>query len=97
MINLEETFARLNEDEFLRFERVQEPLHPRPDLCAFLVLDKLIPRPGHDMVSAAEHDEIWLDTDCTKLAEVATEADILTLIRCGVIYDEGTESLFMFA
>ena len=43
--------------------------------------------PGTDMVTAAEHDEIYLGVDCEELAKVATEEDLLDLIRCGVRYD----------
>jgi hypothetical protein len=96
MIDLGATFEKL-ENEYLKFERVEKKLHSRPDLCAFLLLDKLLPNDGRDMVCAAEHDEIYLDADCEKLAEVATEDDILTLTRCGVHYDSDTDSLAMFA
>lgn len=98
MIDLQAVFDRYDADgadEYLRFERVENKLHPRPDVCAFLLLDKLVPAPDNDMICAAEHDEIFLDTDCEKLAAVATEADILTLVRCGVRFDG--EGLAMFA
>lgn len=96
MIDLDATFKKHDAD-YLRFERVENKLHSRPDICAFLLLDKLLPNDGRDMVCAAEHDEIFLDADCDKLAEVATEEDILTLTRCGVRYDSDTDSLAMFA
>lgn len=96
MIDLEETFEKYN-DDYMEFGRVENKLHLRPDLCAFLLLDKLLPNYGRDIVCAAEHDEIFLDADCEKLAEVATEEDILTLTRCGVHYDSDTDSLSMFA
>ena len=96
MIDLEATFDR-HSDDFLKFDRVENKLHSRPDLCAFLLLDKLLPNAGRDMVCAAEHDEIFLDADCEKLAEVVTDDDILTLTRCGVRYDSDTDSLAMFA
>lgn len=96
MIDLKATFEKCD-DDYLKFDRVQNKLHSRPDLCAFLLLDKLMPRAGRDMVRGAEHDEIYLDADCEKLAEVATENDILTLTRCGVRYNSETESLAMFA
>ena len=96
MIDLEATFEKYN-DDYLEFERVENKLHSRPDLCAFLLLDKLMPHEGRDMVCAAAHDEIFLDADLEKLAEVATEDDILTLTRCGVHYDSETDSLAMFA
>ena len=97
MINLEEVFERLSEDEFLKFDRIQNKLHPRPDVCAFLFLDKLVPPvEGIDMVSGSKHDEIWLDVNCDKLSMVATEEDIVTLVRCGVRYDSEYHSLAMF-
>lgn len=83
------------DDDYIQFERIEKPLHPRPDLCAFLLLDQLLPG-GRDMVCAAEHDEIWLDVDCDALATVATETDILTLVRCGVRYDDDIEALCMY-
>lgn len=95
MIDLYATFEKHN-DEYIKFERVENKMHSRPDICAFLLLDKLLPNDGNDIVSAAEHDEIYLDADCEKLAEVATDDDILTLTRCGVRYDSSTDSLAMF-
>lgn len=96
MIDLEVAFDKY-ESEYLKFERVENKLHARPDLCAFLLLDKLMPHEGRDMVCGAAHDEIYLDADCEKLSEVATENDILTLARCGVHYDSDTGGLAMFA
>jgi AAA15 family ATPase/GTPase len=95
MIDLNATFEKHN-DDYLKFDRVENKLHSRPDLCAFLLLDKLMPNAGRNMVFAAEHNEIFLDADCEKLAEVATEEDILTLTRCGVNYDGDIDSLAMY-
>ena len=95
MINIESTFTKY-EDEYLKFDRVEKKYSSRPDICAFILLDKLVPSNGHDMISAAEHDEIFLNTDCEKLAEVATEEDILMLKRCGVNYSGDFECLSMF-
>jgi diadenosine tetraphosphatase ApaH/serine/threonine PP2A family protein phosphatase len=88
-----------HDDEFLKFERVPQDrkLSNRPDLCAFLLLDRLVPGGTSDIVAGAAHDEIWLDTDVDKLIAVASEDDIVTLVRCGVRYDEDIESLAMFA
>jgi hypothetical protein len=96
MIDLEATFKKF-EDEYLEFHRVTKKLNGRPDLCAFLLIDKLLPNPGSDIIPAAEHDEFWLDADMEKLAQVATEEDILTLVRCGIRYDSECDSLAMFA
>ena len=86
------------EDEFMEFGRIKDPPHLRPDVCAFIVLDRLVPPPfpKREMVCAAEHDEIYLDVDPAKLTEVASDDDIKLLVRCGVRYDESTDSLAMF-
>lgn len=93
--NLEEAFEAAT-DEFLRFERIEKPLHPRPDICAFLRLCELVPDGDRDIVSAAEHDEIFLDIEPEELAEVATQEDIVYLHRCGIRFDSSTDSLAMF-
>lgn len=81
--NIEAVFEKFN-DEFLAFERVEHKLSKRPDLHAFLLLDSLLPG-NTDIVSAAEHDEIFLDVEPDKLAETAvTEEHIRDLVRCGV-------------
>lgn len=103
MLNIQELFEK-HESEFLKFDRETAPRHPRPDLCAFLMLHELSPMPplrgsgsmARDMVSAAGHDEIFLDVDCNTLAMNATEADIVTLIRCGVRFSAEYDSLCMF-
>jgi hypothetical protein len=92
--NLEELFDK-HDDEYLNFKRVQPKLSSRPDIHAFIILDKLLPAKS-DIISAAEHDEIFLDVDPEELAKVATEEQIVELIRCGVRYDSDTGSLAMF-
>lgn len=94
MLDLQEAFSR-HDDEFLHFDRVENPRHQRPDLCAFLMLHDLVH--GHsDMVASAEHDEIWLDVDREALAAVVTDDIVRDLVRCGVRYDDEVESLAMY-
>ena len=96
MLDLREVSDR-REDEFLEFKKIVDPKHIRPDLCAFLMLSEILPSKfGHDMVCSAEHDQIWLDVDCEELAKVIAEAQFVDLMRCGVMYDDDTESLSMF-
>lgn len=83
-------------DEFLAFDRVEPRRSQRQDLHAFMLLDELVPG-SSDMVAGAEHDEIYLGVEAEKLASAATREQIIELIRCGVRYDSGTESLCMFA
>lgn len=89
-----ELFEKHN-DESLKFERVEHPMSLRPDLCAFLLLEVLVPG-TNDILGSASHDEVFLDVDVEKLAAAATEDDVVTLSRCGVRYDSGTDSLAMF-
>ena len=81
--------------EFLKFAKVENKTSNRADLHAFNLLDKLVPGTC-DIVSAAEHDEIWLAVSPDELAKVATEEQIIELIRCGVRYDRDTDCLAMF-
>lgn len=85
-------------DEFLTFDKlpVDERPFSSPDLCAFALLDKKFPTEREqDMVSAAEHDQIWLRVKDEQIAQLAAD-EVLYLTRCGVSYDEGSNGLFMF-
>lgn len=82
-------------DEFLKFDLVQNKTSHRADLHAFNLLDKLIPG-DCDIVCSAEHDEILLEVSPEELSKVATEEQIIELIRCGVRYDSEYDSLAMF-
>ena len=82
------------EDEYLEFDKILAKTSNRKDLHAFNLLDRLFPS-NFDIVSAAAHDEIWLEVTPEQLG-IATEEQILELIRCGVRYDRSTDSLGMF-
>lgn len=68
---------------------------PRNDMTAFILLNKLIPFEDR-IISHAEHDQIWLNVDIEKLANVITEDDINVLVNNGVWIDTKSESLSMF-
>jgi hypothetical protein len=78
-------FYEANDNAFLKFKDIPpERRHSnRPDLNAFVLLDKLVPGTG-DIVVCSEHDEIYLGTDLELLSAAATEENLLDLIRCGV-------------
>lgn len=84
------------EDDFLKFEDVKEKLSNRPDLHAFILLDKLVPG-KNDLISAAEHDEYYLSINPEELAKVATKDQLRDLHRCGIRHDDSNDSLCMFA
>lgn len=97
MIDFSEMYEDHGDEEYLKFENIKpgRVLSRRPDLNAFLLLDKLVPG-KRDIVSSSRHDEFYLDVDIDELDKVATEEDALDLIRCGVRYDFGNECLAMF-
>lgn len=92
-MSVEEMFE--SSDEFLEFERIPESerRHNRPDLCAFIYLDEKFPG-KFDMVSAARHDEIFLDIEVNQI-ETLTQEDVTYLSRCGVRYSEDSLAMFV--
>ena len=83
-----------HDDEFIKFDRVDNKRSQRRDLHAFLLLTELFPSTSK-IVSGAGHDEIWL-SPTGKQVETLTDFQILELVRCGVRYDDEHESLCMF-
>ena len=94
MLSIHDRFEAVN-DEFSMFENIEDPLNPRPDLCAFMLLHSLLPD-NDDMIAAGEHDVIYLSIDVNELNVILSDRDLLTLIRCGVSHDRGRDSLMMF-
>ena len=94
----EELEALFEKHDDLYLEGLTSDVGPtkRRDLNAFLLLEKHLPGEG-DIVSAAEHDEFFLDVALEDLAKVVTEEDVKNLIRCGVRVDDYREGLAMFA
>ena len=91
--NLETTFEKYA-DDYSQFEKIEKPLHRKRDIAAFLLLDELVPNEDYPIICGATHDVVWLDTNIEKLAEVATEEDILYLSRCGVRLGENWLEMF---
>ena len=95
-MKIEDLFDSFQE-EYLKFERIKDPPSKRPDLCAFILLDKLFPPDKNtDIIAGAAHDEIYLDVDSEQV-EKLTEEQIIYLLRCGVNYDSDTDGLSMYA
>ena len=79
-------------EEYLKFEDVKTKISNRPDLHAFILLDRLFPS-GRDIISASCHDQFFLGISDEDI-ETLNEETILDLVRCGVMFDDG---LYMFA
>lgn len=95
MTNTKELFDK-NEGEFLKFDLIEHQRSGRRDMHAFMLLDELDPDGGANIIGAAEHDEIWIDVSPHTL-DCLTEPQIIELVRCGVMFDDDTESLHMYA
>lgn len=83
-----ESLFEKHNSEYIKFGKIENPIGNRPDLCALMMLNSYFPNDCSDMISNCEHDCFYLDIDCEKLAKLISEDDIITLIRCGVIFDE---------
>ena len=90
---MHEKFEAVN-DDFLKFEKVENKLSTRPDIHAFILLNQIFPD-KRDIICAASHGVIWLDVEGEQI-QTLSDSQILELVRCGVIHDEENESLSMF-
>lgn len=96
---LEEIFEQ-HSDEYLKFERIENPKHSRPDLCAMLMISEIQSRHYPEkrifrMISGAEHDEIFFDVDIEDIAEYSSKKEIVDLIRCGIRFEDGHFAMFV--
>lgn len=70
--------------EALEFQRVRIKASARRDLCAFLMLDTLVPG-SRNLISVVHDDEIYFEANVHDLARSAiTPEQITDLVRCGV-------------
>lgn len=96
------TFFAEHRDEYLRFDRVQGAGRRSevPDLCAMMLLASLMPirdaKAQTRMLAAAERDEVWLSADPETVNETATDEHLMTLIRCGVSYDDDQDGFYFY-
>ncbi len=82
-MDLQERFAQFS-GQYLDFHNIENPPFQRADLCAFVKLAQLIPIGSGGIISSADHDEIHLDANLEEFDKIATNEDILYLVRCGV-------------
>lgn len=91
---VEQWFKDHEDEEFLKDHRILscQRLHPRPDICAMLYVHNFDPN-DRDIVSCAEHDEIWFDFNAF---DKLTEDDVIYLLRCGIRWDDDARMLASF-
>lgn len=81
-------------EEYLKASREVLPSRSS-DLAALVLLDSLFPGEGQDIITAAEHDVVYLRPTREQI-ETLTDQQIITLRRYGVSYDRSLECLYMF-
>lgn len=91
-------FEELSDKEFLEFDRIKNPPSRYRDMSGFLLLESICPprKSGIDIIGWAGHDIAGLDVSTERLAKVATRDDVIYLLRCGISYDSGHDSLTIF-
>ena len=93
MNSLNDRFKQAN-DDYNKFELIQNKRSQRADIHAFLILDEL--QPGNkDLISATGHDTIFLDVDVEQLNIIITDEQVLELVRAGVMYNREYDCLEM--
>ncbi len=93
--DLRDLFVK-HDAEYLQFDRVENPMHRCRDLCILLMLDKLVAYEGTKFIADADHEIIYLGVSLEQVAAVATEEDIITLVRCGLMIDTDQDCFSMF-
>lgn len=86
-------FFDANFDEYLHFERVENKTTNRPDMEAFLMLDKQY-NSNIGIIGSAIYEEVCLNVDIDKID--LTEDDVIKLLRCGIRFNSDYDCLSMF-
>lgn len=82
--------------KFLNFDKIENKFSNRPDLHAFIMLDRLSPipkYPSEDLISNSEHDEYYLSVSQEVIANL-TKDQVIELLRCGIYYNSEFNCLY---
>lgn len=82
-------FKEQEETEFNHFERIENKLSLRQDVCAFMILDSIVPSHKNMIKSIESYNNgtkmyFILNISDTEIEELLTEDYIIDLLRCGV-------------
>ena len=92
MSEIHDKFEAVN-DDYLKFERIENKRSSRPDVHAFILLDELFPSEREmDLIECAEHDIYYFSIEGEQLNKL-TDDHILELTRCGIHYNEEYDRL----
>ena len=79
------------EDEYLKFDSIENKLSDRPDLCALILLNKLFPS-TNNIIGATEHDIMYINISRNEI-KTLTDDQIVYLIRCGIHFNSEFQCL----
>ena len=82
-----------NFSQFCRFSDVVNPPSLRSDLCGMLLLDRLCPS-SIDMLIGAGVGRVDFDVNAEDVARVITEAQVIYLLQCGILFDPASETFY---
>jgi len=85
----------VNQDDYAEYGKVEGLKAAQKETHAFNLLDSL--DPGHtDAMRNYSDDRVWLEFNADIVVKTITEKQVITLIFCGVSYDEDHNSFYIF-
>lgn len=99
-MNLKHFMAR-HAEEFGKFERIKNPPSAHRDLCAMLILSKFMTNPRTSVINCADSGNaegcgfIIFEPSIHDIETMATEEQVIDLIRCGCRYNSEYDALVM--
>ena len=82
-------------DKKLTFEGIGNKYSQRKDLHAFILLDKIVPDNKY-LISAAEHDAIYLDINIEDFISKVSKDQLMELLLFGIMYNSEYNCFIMF-
>ena len=86
-------FFKSMDEEYLAFDRISDPKSNHLDMHAFLLLDSIFGGKG-SLIKAVIRDQVYLFPSAIQIA-MLTRSEVIELLRCGVLYDDENESLYI--
>ncbi len=93
-MNINDIFKSYDEPDFLQFDKVENKRSSRRDLHAFMLLDDLFDGEA-DIIESSEWELVRLSISQDQIETLAPTI-IQELVRCGVLYNEHSEALYIY-
>ncbi len=93
-MTINDIFKSYDESDFLQFDKVENKRSSRRDLHALMLLDDLFGDDEVDIIESSDWDIVYLSITQDQI-ETLTPTIIQELVRCGVLYNEHAQALYM--